>query len=154
MRVVACESYPDKAFVAQHGIDLVDLDTLLAESDFVSLHTPMCPETKDLINKRTLARMKPGSILINTARGGLVNEVDLVAALRSGHLGGAGLDVLQIEPCIPDHPLLKMENVVVTPHVSALDERAIEDMSVGAAQNIVDVFNGKWPPGGAQSIPT
>ena len=89
--------------------------------------------------------MKRGSILINTARGGLVNETDLLAALRSGHLAGAGLDVLVQEPPPPDHPLLKLENVVVSPHVAALDNRAIEDMSVGAAQSIVDVYRGTWP---------
>jgi D-3-phosphoglycerate dehydrogenase len=147
LRVLAFEKYPDQAFVEQHGIALVDLETLLAESDFVTLHTPMTSETQELIQRKTLATMKRGSVLINTARGGLVNEADLVEALRSGHLAGAGLDVLAVEPPPKDHPLLAMPNVLVSPHVAALDAQALEDMAVGAAQNILDLFAGKWPSG-------
>jgi phosphoglycerate dehydrogenase-like enzyme len=145
MRVVAYEKFPDAAFVQQHGIQLGDLESVLAQSDFVSLHAPMSPDTKELVNRRTLACMKPGSMLINTARGGLVNENDLLAALQSGHLAGAGLDVLVAEPPPKDHPLLRLDNVIVTPHVSALDSRAIEDMAVGAATNIVELLAGTWP---------
>ena len=145
VKLIACEKYPDAEFVKRHNIELVDLDTLLSRADFVSLHTPMGPETQDLINRETLARMKPGSVLINTARGGLVNEADLLAALQSGHLAGAGLDVLQCEPPPADHPLLRLDNVVVTPHVSSLDTQAIIDMSVAAAQNLVDLFAGRTP---------
>ncbi|MGD9723947.1 MAG: phosphoglycerate dehydrogenase [Pirellulales bacterium] len=147
MRLVACEQYPDGEFVRQFNVELTDLDSLLAASDFVTLHTPMGPATSELINRRTLELMKRGSVLVNTARGGLVNESDLLEALKSGHLAGAGLDVLVEEPPPPDHPLLALENVVVSPHVAALDTQAIEDMSVGAAQNIVDAFRGQWPKG-------
>jgi phosphoglycerate dehydrogenase-like enzyme len=147
MRLVACEKLPDLDFVKKHGIELVDLDTLLAESDFVTLHTPMTSDTRELINARTLARMKRGSVLINTSRGGMVNEADLVAALKRGHLAAAGLDVLAVEPPPADHPLLALDNVIVSPHVSALDSQAVEDMSVGAARNILDLFAGKWPAG-------
>ncbi|HEX3726873.1 MAG TPA: phosphoglycerate dehydrogenase, partial [Pirellulales bacterium] len=126
MRLMAHEKFPDRAFVQQHQIELADLDSLLAASDFVTLHTPMSNETHGFINRHTLARMKQGSFLINTARGGLINEADLVDALRSGHLAGAGLDVLSIEPPPADHPLLALENVIVTPHVSALDAQAVE----------------------------
>lgn len=145
MRLVACEQFPNLDFVRQYSIELVDLDALLAHSDFVTLHAPLTPETRELINRDTLARMKPGSVLVNTARGGLVNEGDLLAALKSGHLAGAGLDVLVVEPPPTEHPLLALENVIVSPHVAALDTRAIEDMAVGAAQNIVDLLAGKWP---------
>ncbi len=145
LHVLAHEKFPNQDFVVKHGIELVDLDALLARSDFVSLHAPLSAETHELINHRTLARMKRGSILINTARGGLVNENDLVAALRSGHLAGAGLDVLAVEPPAPNHPLLAMENVVVSPHVAALDVQAVEDMAIAAAQNILDLFANQWP---------
>lgn len=145
MRLLAFEQLPNEELARQHNVELVDLDTLLAQSDFVTLHTPMTPETRELINRRTLARMKPGSVLVNTARGGLVNEDDLLAALRSGHLAGAGLDVLVVEPPPADHPLLALDSVVVTPHVAALDSRAVEDMAVGAAQNIIDLLDGRWP---------
>ncbi len=145
MRLVAYEKFPDGEFAREHGVELVDLDTLLAQADFVTLHTPMTPETQELISARTLARMKRGSVLINTARGGLVNEHDLLAALTSGHLAGAGLDVLVTEPPPPDHPLLALDNVIVTPHVSALDAQAVTDMADGAARNILNVLAGRWP---------
>ncbi len=145
LHLLAYEKFPDLEFVQRHGIRLVDLDTLLAESDFVSLHMPMNEETRGLINARTLALMKPGSLLINTARGGLVNEADLLAALKSGHLAGAGLDVMVSEPPPAGHPLLALDNVIVSPHVSALDSQAVEDMSLAAAQNILDLLAGKWP---------
>ncbi len=148
MRLLAHEKYPDREFAKTHGVELVDLDMLLARSDFVTLHTPMAPETKELINTRTLSRMKRGSILINTARGGLVNETDLLEALTSGHLFGAGLDVLDVEPPPADHPLLALDNVIVSPHLSALDSQAIADMATGAAHNILDTFAGKWPTAG------
>jgi D-3-phosphoglycerate dehydrogenase len=147
LRLLAFEKFPDRQFAEKHAIQLVDLDTLLAQSDFVTLHTPMTAETKELINRRTLALMKPGSILINTARGPMVNEADLVEALKSGHLAGAGLDVLTTEPPPAGHPLLALDNVVVSPHVSALDSQAVEDMSVAAARNILDIFAGNWPDG-------
>lgn len=148
LRIMAYEKMPDRAFVTKYRIQLADLDTLLSHSDFVSLHTPMSPETEGIINKKTLAKMKKGSILINTARGGLVNEGDLLAALKSGHLAGAGLDVLCAEPPPADHPLLKLDNVVITPHISALDAQALEDMAVGAARNVLDIFDGQWPAAG------
>jgi D-3-phosphoglycerate dehydrogenase len=145
MRLVAFEQFPDAAFARQYNIEIVDLDSLLAQSDIVTLHTPLTRDTRELINQRTIAKMKRGAILVNTARGGLVNEVDLGEALQSGQLAGAGLDVLSAEPPAPDHPLLKLDNVIVTPHVAAFDRRAIEDMAVSAAQNILDLLDGKWP---------
>ncbi len=144
MRLLAHEKYPDLEFVKKHNIELVDLDTLMSQSDFVTLHTPMSPETREIINRKSLARMKRGSVLINTARGGLLNETDLLEALKSGHLAGAGLDVLAIEPPSPNHPLLALDNVIVSPHVSALDEQAIKDMALGAAENILDIYRGQW----------
>ena len=98
-----------------------------------------------MINRQTLARMKSGSVLINTARGGLVNENDLAEALRSGHLRAAALDVLSIEPPPADHPLIALENVIVSPHVASFDTQAIEDMGNAAAQNVVDLLAGRWP---------
>jgi phosphoglycerate dehydrogenase-like enzyme len=147
MQIVAHEEMPDLEFVKQYNIALLDLDTLLSRSDFVTLHTPMSPRTERLINRRTIARMKPGSVLVNTARGGLVDEDALLEALKSGHLAGAGLDVLATEPPPKDHPFFALENVIISPHVAALDAQAMVDMSVGAARNIVDLLGGKWPAG-------
>lgn len=98
--------------------DRRDLDALLAESDVVSLHVPLTPETERMIDAAALARMKPGAVLINTARGGLVDQTALTAALRAGQLGAAGLDVFAVEPADPRDPLFALPNVVVTPHIA------------------------------------
>ena len=145
LKLLACEKFPDDAFVKSHEIELVDLDTLLARSDFVSLHVPLSDETRGLINRQTLSRMKRGSFLVNTARGGLVVEADLLEALRSGHLAGAGLDVFQHEPADAANPLLQLENVIVSPHMAGMDTQSHEDMSSQAAQSIIDLYRGVWP---------
>jgi D-3-phosphoglycerate dehydrogenase/(S)-sulfolactate dehydrogenase len=145
MNVVAFEPYPHEEFVRSQGIELTDLDTLLARSDFVTLHLPMSRETQGLINRDTIARMKRGAVLINTARGGLVVEDDLLTALKSGHLAGAVLDVLAEEPPPRDHPLLALDNVVISSHVASCDTRALADMPLEAARNIIDLAAGRWP---------
>jgi phosphoglycerate dehydrogenase-like enzyme len=101
------------------GVQYRPLDALLAESDVVSLNCPLTPETKGMIDARALGRMKPGALLVNVARGGVVVEADLVEALRSGHLAGAAVDVFDQEPPPGDHPLLHMDNVIVTPHTAS-----------------------------------
>jgi phosphoglycerate dehydrogenase-like enzyme len=126
---------------------MVALDELLTQADIVTLHIPSTPETRDLINRRTLAMMKQGSVLINTARGGLIDEEALRESLVSGQLAGAGLDVLKVEPPPVDHPLLTLDNVIVTPHLAAFDTQAREDMATAAAQNIIDLLAGNWPEG-------
>lgn len=145
MRVVACEQWPDEEFVARHGIELVDLPTLLEQSDYISLHAPLNDDTRHLIDSSTLARMKQGAYLINTARGGLVDEKALVMALESGWLGGAGLDVFEHEPLDPRSPLLKYDNVVLAPHRAGGDVQSNIEMALEAAQAIIDLYQGKWP---------
>ena len=132
MRLLAHEAFPDRDFARKHGIELVDLDTLLAGSDYISLHVPLTEETRGLINRRTISRMKKGALLINTSRGGLVVEEDLVAALKSGRLGGAGLDVFLEEPIRRDHPLLDLDNVLVSDHTAGIDTRSVEAMAMEA----------------------
>jgi phosphoglycerate dehydrogenase-like enzyme len=144
VRTLAHEKLPDMNFVRQHGIELVELNTLLAQSDFVTLHVPLSSETQGLINRDTLARMKRGSILINTARGGLVVEKDLLASLKSGHLGGAGLDVFEKEPAV-GNPLFELPNVIASPHVAGVDTQSLTEMADLAAQNIIDLSRGIWP---------
>jgi glycerate dehydrogenase len=100
------------------GPEATDLDTLLRESDVVTLHCPLTPETKELIDARRLSLMKPTAFLVNTARGGLVNEADLAAALDAGRIAGAGLDVLSVEPPPASNPLLTARNCIVTPHIA------------------------------------
>ena len=115
MTVLVCDPYLDAAPVGE----LVDLDQLWAAADVVSLHAPATPETRHLISSASLAAMRPGAVIVNCARGALVDQEALLAALDSGHVAGAGLDVTEPEPLPPDHPLLGRDNVVVTPHVAS-----------------------------------
>jgi len=147
MKVIATELYPDTEFVARHGIDLVDLDDLLGRSDYVSVHCPLNEETRGLICAETIAKMKKGAVLINTARGGLQNEVDLIAALQSGHLYGAGLDVFEVEPVTAENPLFQLPNVLVSPHIGSGDSQSRLMMGVEAAECIASLRHGKWPEG-------
>ena len=147
MRVIATELYPDREFVDEHGIELVDLDTLLGSSDYVSLHCPLNDETLGFVNKTTLESMNPKGALINTARGGLVVERDLLDALKSGQIAGAGLDVFEEEPTDPKNPLYELDNVIVSAHVAGNDELSLVEMGLEAAQCIVDLHDGVWPGG-------
>lgn len=147
MSVIACEPMPDRQFTEAHGVRLCTLDELLREADVVSLHAPATPETLDMINADSLAKIKRGAILINTARGTLVDEDALVDSLRSGHLLGAGLDVFKVEPLPLDSPLLELDNVVLAPHMAGLDVESEVAMSRLAAQCIADLHQGRWPEG-------
>ena len=146
MKVVAFDPVGDhEEFTSKHGIERVDFDDLLARSDVVSLHLPFAESTRGLFNRSVFARMKPGSILINTARGGLIVEQDLLEALQSGHLAGAGLDVFDREPPPADHPFWALPNVVLTPHMAGVDERSMADMADMAARCVVELHQGRWP---------
>lgn len=145
MRVLAFDPVPDAGFCRAHGVELVPFDRLLAESDVLSLHLPLTPLTRHIINREALARMKPGAVLVNTSRGGLVCEADLVAALRAGSLGGAALDVFEEEPTSAENPLRRLPNVVLTPHAAGVDTRSLEDMARSAAEAVAALRRGTWP---------
>lgn len=121
------------------------LDELLAESDIISLHAPLRPQSRNMIDASALARMRPGGWLINTARGALVDEVALVEALRSGHLAGAGLDVFAHEPIAPDSPLLHLPNVVLTPHIAGATRDTWTHRMTAAWGNVMRVEAGLSP---------
>ena len=144
MNVVAYEPYPDQEFVAKHGIQLLPLDDLLKQSDWVSLHLPMLAESKHLINSRTLGLMKPTAYLVNTSRGGVIHEPDLYEVLKNRRIAGAGLDVFDEEPP-GDNPLLTLENVVFTAHMAGVDLKSRDDMASLAARAIVKLLGGEWP---------
>jgi len=135
MRVLSLRRSPDPTSVP--------LDQLLRQSDVVSLHCPLRPETQGLIDAAHLGRMKPGALLINTGRGALINEVDLAAALASGHLGGAGLDVLSLEPPRADHPLLSAPNCLITPHVAWATQAARRRLIAVSAGNVAALLAGR-----------
>jgi len=128
----------DHVFVSETGIQMTALDSLLSESDFVSVNCDLNPTSQHLINAKTLAQMKPSAILINTARGPIVDENALVAALRSGQVGGAALDVFEFEPLPKDSPLLKMDNVMLAPHNSNSSPTAWERIHWNTIKNLVE----------------
>jgi D-3-phosphoglycerate dehydrogenase len=123
-----------------------DLDALLARVDILSLHCPLTDATRGLIGSRELALMKPGALLINTARGPVIDEAALVAALREGHLGGAGLDTFELEPISADNPLLALDNVLLTPHVAGVTQNAALRVATTTARNVVDALEGRPLP--------
>jgi D-3-phosphoglycerate dehydrogenase len=147
LKVLAYDPYPDMEFAATNQVGIVELDSILKTSDIISLHLPVSPDTENFINADRLQLMRPKSVLINTARGKLVDETALYNALKSGHLYAAGLDVFQEEPPQIDNPLLTLDNVLVCPHMGGLDEQSLVDMSNMAAQNIIDLHQGNWPDG-------
>jgi phosphoglycerate dehydrogenase-like enzyme len=145
MKILAMEPDPDKSFVQENGIHLVDLDYLLQNSDYVSLHCALSDNTQGLIDAGKLALMKHHAVLINTARGGLIVENDLVAALKSGQIRSAGLDVFEVEPTHHDNPIHNLDNVILSPHIAGSDKLSFEDTGNEAAKNIIDLFEGSWP---------
>ena len=147
MRVLAYDPYLPPERAAELGIEQsASLAAVLGAADIVSLHAPHTPETDQLINRERLAMMKPGAILINAARGGLVNETDLLAALESGHLSGAGLDVFAAEPPPPDHPLLGRDDVVATPHIAGATLAGKDRLWRMAIAQALQVLQGERPP--------
>ena len=145
MRVIAYDPYVQAGRAAQTGVRLVDLPTLLAEADFVSVHLPRTPETVGLIGAAELAGAKPGMVLINAARGGIVDEAALYAALKEGRLAAAGLDVFETEPCT-DSPLLELDNVVATPHLGASTHEAQEKAGLAVARSVRLALSGELVP--------
>lgn len=145
MRVIAHEPLPDPAFVAQHSIPLLPLNDVMREADFLSLHVPMSAESRHMINTKSLALMKPTAFLINTSRGGLINEPDLFEALKAKKIAGAALDVFEEEPPPANHPFFTLDNVLLTAHTAGVDFKSRDDMALSAAQAIVDLSQGKWP---------
>ncbi len=145
MKVVAYDPFADVDFASRSGVTLMSLSELLETADVVSLHSPTTPDTANLINRQTLARMKPGAVLINTARGAVVDEEALCEALDRGQLLGAALDVFKIEPLPTTSPLLAYDNVVLCTHMGGMDCESQAATSSLAALCLVQLFQGRWP---------
>ncbi len=145
MRVLAYDPYLDRTFAGEHGIEPKELDGILAESDFISLHLPLNESTRYLINEQRIGLMRRGAIIINTSRGGLLDEAAAASALKEGRLGGLGLDAFEREP-LTDSPLMGLKGVVFTPHTGAHTAEAVEKMGLISVQNVLDVLAGRDCP--------
>jgi D-3-phosphoglycerate dehydrogenase / 2-oxoglutarate reductase len=152
LNILVYDPYIDPSVVERSAARLVDLATLACESDFVSLHTPLDEATRSIIDAEFLAQMKPTAYLINAARGPLIDEAALLAAVRSGQVAGAALDVLTVEPPTPDNPLLHEERILVTPHAAWYSEEAKIDLRTRCAEEVVRVLSGERPRTPANQI--
>jgi D-3-phosphoglycerate dehydrogenase len=151
MKILGYDPFLTDVRASQLGIEAASIDEILARADFVTIHTPLTKETKNMINAEAIAGMKDGAVIINCSRGGIIDESALYDALKSGKLAGAGLDVYQTEP--PENsPLRELENVVLTPHIGASTEEAQVEVAVDVAEQIVDVLAGR-PPQSAVNLP-
>ncbi|WDZ81742.1 hydroxyacid dehydrogenase (plasmid) [Ensifer adhaerens] len=144
IRTSAYDPFTDDATFADAGVTRANtVEEILAGSDIVSLHCPLTPETRNLLDDEGLARMKPGSYVINTARGGLIDEDALLRAIASGHVAGAGLDTFQTEPPAPDHPFWQEPKVVVTPHIGGVTKEANVRVGVDAIEGVLAIVEGR-----------
>jgi len=145
LRVITHDPYVAPDVLAAARVEGVSFDDLLARSDFVSIHAPLLPATRGLFNAAAFAKMKRGACLINTARGPLVDETALIAALDSGHVGAAALDVVATEPLAKDSPLLGRANVILTPHTGFYSVEALEELQTKCASDVARVLSGEKP---------
>lgn len=146
MNVIAYDLYWDENFATQHSVKrAASIDEIYAAADYISLHTNLTPETRDMINASSIAKMKKGAIVLNCARGEIVHTADVAAALQSGQLGGYGTDVLDQEPPAADHPLLNAPNCVVTPHIGSRTYESVVRQASTAVKNLILAMNGEKP---------
>ena len=144
-KVIAHDPYVSAAIAQELGVELVSFERLLEISDFISVHAPLTPQTRGLFNADAFGRMKKGAHIVNTARGPLLDEAALVAALDAGHLGGAALDVVATEPLSKDSPLLGRSNVILTPHTAFYSVEALEELQTKCATDVAHVLSGEMP---------
>jgi D-3-phosphoglycerate dehydrogenase len=144
-QVVAYDPFPDLEFASRHGVRLLEMEEVVAQADFLSLHLPLLPETRSLVNQAFLAQMKPGAFLINTSRGEVIDEGALVEALNSRQIRGAALDAFIQEPPDPSHPLLRHPAVIATPHLGAQTDGATNQMGWMALNDCLAVLRGQAP---------
>ncbi len=146
MNPIGYDIYWDDKFAREHRVKrAVSLDEIYAASDYISLHTNLTPETRGMINAKSFAKMKKGVLILNCARGEVVDTGDMVAALQSGQVGGYGTDVLDKEPPPADHPLLKLPNVICTPHVASRTFESVARQAATAVKNLILAMNGEKP---------
>ena len=145
MKVLVYDPYLEPVAIAHHGAEAGSLDRILADADAISIHVPLSEETHNLIGERELARMKPTAFLINTSRGGIVDERALAIALKENRLGGAALDVLAVEPPPHDHPLRQAPNIILTPHLAFYSRESVIELQTKAAEEVARALRGEPP---------
>lgn len=145
MQVLAYDPVVEAERAAEAGAELVQLDELLRSSDYVSLHAPSNPATRQILNERTISLMKPSAWVFNTARGDLIDEPALYRALESGRIAGAGLDVFAVEPTPPDNPIFQLDNVIVTPHAAGFSDEAVRTGQRLGAEEMARILSGTFP---------
>lgn len=142
-KVIACDPYaPDELF-EKHSVEKVTMDELYERSDFISVHAPLLPSTIGLVNTDAFKKMKKTAVIVNTARGPLINEKDLVEALDNNEIGGAGLDVVETEPLPANSPLIGRDNVILAPHTAFYSVEALEELQTKAATDVANILSGK-----------
>jgi D-3-phosphoglycerate dehydrogenase len=145
IKVIAFDPFAKAEAFKAAGVESVDFDTLLQKSDYVSVHAPLMPATRGMMNAAAFAKMKKGAYIVNTARGPLIDEPALIAALDAGQVGGAGLDVVAAEPLAKDSPLLGRDNVIVSPHTAFYSIEALNELQTKCASDVARVLSGEKP---------
>jgi D-3-phosphoglycerate dehydrogenase len=145
LRVITSDPYVAEEYLKALDVKNVSFDEMLAQSDFISVHAPLLPSTRGLFNKAAFAKMKKGACIINTARGPLIDEEALIEALDSGHLAGAGLDVITTEPMPKDSPLIGRDNLILTPHTGFYSEESLVELQTKCATDVGHVLQGEKP---------
>ena len=145
MRVIAHDPYVSELSISEIGVEPVSFGELLERSDYLSVHAPLNEETRHLLDADAFASMKPSAVVVNTARGPIIKEADLIAALSEGRIAAAGLDVLEREPVEPDNPLIGMDNVILTPHVASATTRMRPETRRRVGREVALVLRGRWP---------
>jgi D-3-phosphoglycerate dehydrogenase len=145
LSIIAFDPFMSSAQIAQVGVQAESLEGVLSQSDFVSLHCPLTTETYHLIGERELRLMKPSAVLINTARGSIIDEPALIRALQEGWISAAGLDVLEQEPADLENPLLRLDNVVITPHIAGYSDIYLDCFWRHSVETAIGLANGSWP---------
>jgi D-3-phosphoglycerate dehydrogenase len=143
MKVIAFDPYAKPELFKNAGVESVDFDTLLKTSDYISVHAPHTPQTRGMVNADAFAKMKKGAYIVNTARGPLIDEPALIAALDAGQIGGAALDVVAVEPLAKDSPLLGRDNVIITPHTAFYSIEALDELQSKCASDVARVLSGE-----------
>jgi D-3-phosphoglycerate dehydrogenase len=145
LRVIAHDPYAARDVFASHGVESVSFDDLCASSDFISVHAPLTGATRGILNAAAFAKMKRGALIVNTARGPLIDEAALIAALDRAQVGGAALDVVETEPLPKDSPLLHRDNVILTPHTAYYSVESLEELQTKCASDVARVLSGEEP---------